>query len=127
MSQFKPINITFGNKDKDNFIHSIFDLTLYLKGDIIKHFYQISYSKHCILFDPSNLIFLNTIEKYILKVTMFNPKDIYIIENIFNINNPIYKNNDIYIEFTENEDGMGNCCCNLITFDNRLFITPPNY
>ena len=100
MSQFRPINITLGNKD--NFIHCIFDLTLYLKDNVIKHFHEISYSKHCIIFDSSDLIELNTIERYVLKVNIFNPKDIYIIENIFNINNTIYKNNDIYIEFTQN-------------------------
>jgi hypothetical protein len=126
MSQFRPINITLGN-NKDNFIHCIFDLTLYLKDNVIKHFHEISYSKHCIIFDSSDLVELNTIERYVLKVNIFNPKDIYIIENIFNINNTIYKNNDIYIEFTQNQNGIGKCCCNLITNDNRLFITPPNY
>ena len=125
MSQFRPINITLGNKD--NFIHCIFDLTLYLKDNVIKHFHEISYSKHCIIFDSADLIELNTIERYVLKVNIFNPKDIYIIENIFNTDNTIYKNNDIYIEFTQNQDGIGKCCCNLITYDNRLFITPPNY
>ena len=40
----------------------------------------------------------------------------------------IGKNDDIYIEFTRNNDGTTNCCCNLIVYDNnRLFIKQPNY
>ena len=50
-----------------------------------------------------------------------------IVNNMEEIVMTIYKNNDIYIEFTQNQDGIGKCCCNLITNDNRLFITPPNY
>jgi hypothetical protein len=124
MSQFKPINIIFG---KDNFIHCIFDLTLYLK-DMIKEFHEISYSKHCTIINSSDLVNFNEIERYTLKVTVFNPKDTVTIQNIFNIDNSIYKNDDIYIEFTQNQDGYTSCCCNLITFDNnKLFITPPNY
>ena len=123
---FNPINIIFGNNT--NFIHCVFDLTLYLKNNIIKNFHEISYSKHCSIIDSSDVIQLDTIERYIIKITIINTKEIYIMDNIFNIDNSIYKNDDIYIEFTRNNDGTTNCCCNLIVYDNnRLFITPPNY
>jgi len=55
-------------------------------------------------------------------------KETYIISHDFIENDTnIFKNDDIYIEFTQNNEGLLNCCCNLITFDNKMFATPPNY
>lgn len=131
MSNFKPVNIISGNnKDNNDFIQCIFELTLTFKDTTTKVFREISYSKYCNLITTNDSIYFDKIDRYKLKISLFKfIKETYTIENIFNIEeNNIFKNDDIYIEFTYNEDGCINCCCNLIALDNnRVFITPPNY
>jgi hypothetical protein len=131
MTDFKPVNILFGNnKDNNDFIQCIFELTLKFNDSTERVFREISYSKYCNLITIENDVKFNTISKYKLKISIFKfIKDTYIIEEPFTIDNTyVFKNDDIYIEFMQNEEGLTNCCCNLIALDNnRMFITPPNY
>jgi hypothetical protein len=132
MSSTKPINIIFGNnKDNNDFIQCIFELTLHLKDNTVKNFKEISYAKYCNIFTYMNLIPFKLIKKYTLNIILIKlHKNTISIENNFILEDDthIFKNEDVYIEFTQNNEGMTNCCCYLTSFDNtRLFITPPNY
>ena len=135
MTAHKPINIIFNNKDnKDNdFLQCIFDLTIKLKNvnqDI--NFKELLFSKYCNIISHSNKIKFNMIESYTLNITSkshYN-REVYSITNNFILSDDIhiYKNDDIYIEFTQNNEGYINCCTYLkVLDDNRVFITPPNY
>jgi len=124
-----PINIIFNNKDNSDFIQCIFELTILFKNSTKKIFREISLYKFCKLITTNDNIQYNTIKSYILKITVYRfIKETYIISHDFIENDTnIFKNDDIYIEFTQNNEGLLNCCCNLITFDNKMFATPPNY
>ena len=131
MSHFKPDNIIFNNnKDSADFIQCVFELTLTFLNKTSKIFREIAYSKYCNLITPSNSILFNEIESYKLKISIYKfIKNTYIVEKNMNKDDPyIFKNDDIYIEIMKNEDGLANCCCNLVALDNnRVFITPPDY
>ena len=95
-----------------------------------KIFREISLSKYSKLITTDDKILFNTIKSFILKVTLYRfTKEYFTISHEFTENDiNIFKNDDIYIEFTQNNEGFLNCCCNLITLDNnRMFVTPPNY
>ena len=133
MSIVRPINIIYNtnNKDNNNLLQCIFELTLTLVDDTTLVFKDILYSKYCNIFNYSDMIQFKLIKKYILKITVINiTKEIYTTKQDFDVEKDtyIYKNEDMYIEFTRNNDGYTNCCCYLIILDNsRLFVTPPNY
>ena len=132
MSNLKPINIIFGsNKDNIDFSQFIFEITLLLNDDSTKKHNEISYSKHCKLFTSNDMIPYNMIKSYILNITVIKfTKESYKIEKIFDntYDTYIYKNDDMYIEFSKNTDGYTTCCCSLRILDNsRVFVTPPNY
>lgn len=124
-----PINIIFNNKDNSDFIQCIFELTIIFKNSPKKIFREISLSKFCKLITTDDNIKYNTIKSFILKITLYRfIKETFIISHDFIENDTnIFKNDDIYIEFTQNNEGLINCCSNLITFDNKMFATPPNY
>ena len=131
----KPINIIFGNKDnKDNdFIQCIYDLTLNFNNmnESIK-FKELLYSKYCNIINYMNKIKFDMIDSYTLTITTkynYN-KEIYSVTNDFILTDDmhVFKNDDIYVEFTQNNEGYVNCCIYLKVLDNnRLFVTPPNY
>jgi hypothetical protein len=132
MSSIKPINIIFDNKqDNTDLIECIFTLTIQFKDGSTKIFRELCYSKCCVLFTKNEMINYNMINKYTIKITILKfIKDFFIATNNINTNEDthIFKNDEIYIEFSQNIDGYTNCCCNLIALDNkRMFITPPNY
>ncbi len=132
MSIIKPINIiSNGNKDNFDFVQSIFEITLTLKNNNIVKFRELSYTKHCTLLTTTDLVKYDMIESFVLYVTIFKLiKDTYNIKGTFNSmeDTYIFKNDDVYIEFTKSNDNYTNCHCYLKTLDNsRVFITPPNY
>jgi len=126
----KPINIIFRDDNNNIFIQYIYELTLTFKDNTQKVFKEICNMKHCKIITFNNMIPFNMIEKYNMDITQIN-----FTNNIYNINNfigeedtHISKNDDIYIEFIQNNDKNTSCCCYLKVNDStRLFITPPNY
>jgi len=51
----------------------------------------------------------------------------YTLEDVININQTtsIHQNDNIFIEFTNNNNGYSLCSCSLTT--NNIFVSPPNY
>ena len=131
MSILKPINIIFRDDKGDDFTQYIYELTLTMKDNTNKKFKEICNMKYCKLFTFNEMIPFDMIKNYNLDITLIKfTKDIYNINNIFTIDEDthIYKNDEIYIEFIQNNDRITSCCCSLKVLDNtRLFITPPNY
>ena len=132
ITQTKPINIVKSLQIPIDPINVIYKLSLKLKNDKTKNFLETNYSKYCNIFSYLDLILYNSIDSYILDITIYNyhnEKKKYHIKQTFNIDNVnIYKNDLFYIEFMQNNKGYANCCCYLKIFDNNnIFITPPNY
>ena len=131
MSSIKPINIIFRDDNNNDFTQYIYELTLIMKDNNKKIFKEICNMKHCKIITFSEMIPFNMIENYNLNITLVKfTTDIYNINNTFNNDEDmhIFKNDDIYIEFIQNNDKMTSCCCYLKVLDNtRVFITPPNY
>jgi len=128
----KPINIIFGGDNMNNdFTQYIYELTLKFKDNSIKKFKEISNSKHCKIITFNKMIPFNNIDSYNLTITLVNfTNSVYSLNENFTYDGDsyIYKNDDIYIEFLQNNTMMTSCCCYVKALDNtRLFITPPNY
>ena len=138
MSTIKPINIINSNINKDNndIIQCIFELKLTMKksndDNNILIFKDITYSKYCNIIKYTDMIPYKMIDSYSLTINIIRfMKETFTINQKFTVDEEdthIFKNEDMYIEFTQNNEGLVNCCCYLTLLDNsRLFITPPNY
>ena len=131
MSSIKPINIIFRDDNNNDFTQYIYELTLTMKDNTEKYFKDICNMKHCKIITFNQMIPFNMIDKYNLNITLIKfTRDIYNINNNFisDEDTHISKNDDIYIEFLQNNNKMTSCCCYLKVLDNtRVFITPPNY
>ena len=137
IKQTKPIDIVKSVQVPIDPFNVIYKMSLKLKNKKTINFLETKYSKYCNIFSYLDLILYNSIDSYILDITIYNyynDKKKYHIEQIFNTDNVniyninIYKNDLFYIEFMQNNEGYTNCCCYLKIFDNNnIFITPPNY
>lgn len=128
----KPINIC----GSSNLFHPknnkfLYKLEIIFKDCSKNEFVKLTESKHLKIINFNNDIIYDKINSFYITIEDINEKHIYSYSSKLkfeeNINNKIYKNNDIYIEFRKNSEGKVECNCSLTAIDNRIFITPPNY
>ena len=112
IKQTKPIDIVKSVQVPIDPFNVIYKMSLKLKNDKTKNFLETNYSKYCNIFSYLDLILYNSIDSYILDITIYNyynDKKKYHIEQIFNTDNvKIYKNDLFYIEFMQNNEGYTN-------------------
>jgi hypothetical protein len=119
-----PINILFNNND--NFNNYIYILELYLKDGSFIKFENTSSEKYINIFTFRHNIDYYNIKNYELSILCQKP---ILIKNEFvsSLSFYIYKDNNIFIEISKNNDNNANCCIYLPCNNSRMFFTPPNY
>ena len=128
----KPINICNSSNffDPKN-IDYLFKLEIIFKDFTKKDFVKLTKAKYLKIINFENNILADEIKSFYISIKDITENNIYNYSSKFDfnsdINNKVYKNNDIYIEFRVNSDKKIECNCSLTAIDNRIFITPPNY
>jgi hypothetical protein len=115
--------------DFNNSTQYIFLLNIYGKKNI--SFKKIEDNKYSHIITLDDKIKLNNIESYKLSVYVSNNN----IDTKFELEGDINheqtssteRNNNLYIEFSQNENGDALCTCFYTGLDyNKLFVSPPN-
>lgn len=127
ISPTSPINI------KNDYAHPInkyiFYLYIYDSNKNEKHIKKIELKPHSKLIKFSDKIKFSDITnfKVIISHEMDNNALDYSLEDNINTKQTtsIHHNNNIFIEFTNNNNGYSLCSCSLTT--NNIFVSPPNY
>jgi hypothetical protein len=124
-------NNNYGFPDFNNITRYIFILTINgekINNLIFKNMEKIKYS-HLIKLDDK--IKLNDIKTYKIQVSIIANNIISDFELegdiMHNQSNSTQNNRNLYIEFTQNENGYALCTCFYTGLDyNKLFVSPPN-
>ena len=124
-------NNIYGFSDFNNLSQYIFSLSI--NGNKIKNinFKNIEDTKYSHLIKIDDQIKLDDIESYKVSVKILanNITSYYELEGniIHNQSSSTQNNNNLYIEFTQNENGYAICSCFYTGLDyNKLFVSPPN-
>ena len=130
MSLSIPIKYNFSDYN----IINQYIFSLVINGNNIPEnltFKNIEQNKYSHLIKLGNNIKLKDIKNYKVKISVISNNIIneYELEDDIEHNRKcsIHKNNNIFIEFTQNDNGITLCSCFYIGLDyNRLFVSPPN-
>ena len=130
-----PINYARNNYGYSDFNNNtnkyLFQLFIYGKNIGKKYFRNLEDNKYSHLIDLYHKINLADIEFYKVSVSTF-PSE---LPTIYNLNGKInqnessstQRNDNLYIEFTQNDNGFTICSCFYIGMDhNKIFVSPPN-
>jgi len=125
MSLSIPIKYNFS--DFNNITQYIFSLII---NDNLT-FKNIEHNKYSHLIKLDNNIKLKNIKNYKVHMSIISNNTIndYELEGKIEHNGKcsIHKNNNIFIEFTQNDNGYALCTCFYTGLDyNKLFVSPPN-
>lgn len=126
----EPINIFKNpNNPNDNNVEYIYQLYITFRDGYVKNIMKVSNNNYITLLDYTDFIEYKNIDSFSLTITKVDLQSYnYMLEGIVNEQKKIFKNNDIYLEFTKNETLYTKCNCTINTINkNRLFFTPPNY
>jgi hypothetical protein len=124
-------NNNYGFSDFNNDSQYIFSLIINGKKINNMTFKNIEDTKYSHLIKLDNQIKLNDIEYYKVSVKILSNNitlDFELEGNIIhNQSNSTECNNNLYIEFSQNETGYAICSCFYTGLDyNKLFVSPPN-
>ena len=124
-------NNFYGFSDFNNISQYIFSLII--NGNKINNinFKNIEDTKYSHLIKIDDQIKLHDIESYKVSVKILDnniTSDFELEGNItHNQSNSTQRNHNLYIEFTQNENGYAICSCVYTGLDyNKLFVSPPN-
>ena len=125
MSLSIPIKYNFS--DFNNITQYIFLLTI---NDNLK-FKNIENNKYSHLIKLDNNIKLKDLKNYNINISVVTNNTVseFQLEGDIEHNGKCstHKNKNIYIEFTQNDNGYALCSCFYIGLDyNKLFVSPPN-
>jgi len=124
-------NNNHGFSDFNNISQYIFSLTINSKNINNMIFKNIENNKYSHLIKLDNQIKLSDIESYKVSVKVLSSNIIFDFELEGEIlhtqSSSTERNSDLYIEFTQNENGYTLCTCFYTGLDyNKLFVSPPN-
>jgi hypothetical protein len=127
--KYKNNNHVFS--DFNNISQYIFSLTINSKNINNIIFKNIENNKYSHLIKLDNQIKLSDIEFYKVSVKVLSSNIIFDFELEGKIlhtqSSSTERNSDLYIEFTQNENGYALCTCFYTGLDyNKLFVSPPN-
>ena len=131
----KPINYSksyYSFSNPNNVIEKyVFELIINTNTLNKKIFRKIENNKKCELIQESDNIKYNTIKDFSLKIVKVPYNINFEYETYSAINHNLYsfnhKDNDIYIEFSQNSSGFAICNSIIISLDlSKLCITPPD-
>jgi len=131
-----PINYTksrYGFRaPPKNTNNNIYELVIFNENKEIKYFKKIINNKYCKLIDFSDKILFSDIKKFTISITTTPYHDnnsLFMEGNVDHKLDSYTKNNSyIYIEFTQNSLGYTICnCYKILTDNNKIFVSPPNY
>jgi hypothetical protein len=125
MSLSIPIKYIFSD------FHNINQYIFSLKINDNLTFKNIEHNKYSHLIKLDNNIILKNIKNYKVQMSIVSNNTIndYELEGEIEHNGKcfIHKNNNIFIEFTQNDNGYALCTCFYTGLDyNKLFVSPPN-
>lgn len=115
----------------NNMSQYIFSLTINGRKINNINFKNIEDTKYSHLIKVDDRIKLNDIEFYNVSVNILSNNNSYEFELegsiIHNHSYSSQRTNNLYIEFTQNDNGYAICTCFYTGFDyNKLFVSPPN-
>ena len=129
----EPININGNNiyfrPPKTEYI---FIINVILKDSTIKEFVKISSKKYVNLIDFKDKVNANEIKNFKIKIQNITNMMTYEYKSDFTCDleekYKTYKNTNIYVEFTKDNNFYISCKCYITANDSdRIFVTPPNY
>lgn len=133
----KPISIKYSpskysfNNPSFNDSSYLFNLKITFEDNKIENFTKIEKKKYSNLIELDDKILYSKIKSFkinIIKIPNLEKKD-YILESDFNKDSNSFskRSEDIYIEFTQNNNNLTICNCYFVGVDfNSIFISPPN-
>lgn len=133
----KPISIKYTsskysfNDPSFNDSSYLFNLKITIEDNTVKNFTKIEKKKYSNLIELCDNINYSKIKDFkinVIKIPSTEPNEFILESNFNNDTNSFSKRSeDIYIEFTQNNNNITICNCYFIGVDfNSIFISPPN-
>ena len=112
--------------NNDSQIQYLFEFIISGKNIGKKYIKKLENTKYCHLLKISHQIKLEDIETFKVSISILPDSYIKYYEVEGSVNNYLH-NSNIYIEFTNNSNGIALCTCHYIGNEsNKVFMSPPN-